>query len=802
MSHQPFRARNGFDAEGNRSINLGDPLDWNKPAGAQDFVPRDWMLRHANWIDTVGTVSDLPVSTTAAPLRDGSVFVIRDDTRGHKLNRLVMYAPSLATAGEILSLRVEVDPRDIPNVIARANSPYSNIQVATAIFRGAADPVTGQSIMARGTLTYNKDGTITGTVLPQYRGFNTPIGTELAPFPPSSTSTIVHPLKIYVDQIEVKDGLGEIALYGLSSQVPSHTSGWRGPVQVTDPSGAGGQYGYIEYKLTGVQNDPIKFRVTRNGKNFSVDEIFKITDAVDGFQFQIKVTKVVNGVSAGDWLYLNRESWVNIHASDQLQPTDQVQGDFQSVLEDQAKQLYVFDGNSKSWKLLFGEKEIRGWIAAVALFKGVVQEVGGGVANVPDFTSMPDLAALSAAHDLTQVAHYWTFQGSSLYTVKPTDPMIGGDLGGTVLEPGDWIQVANVTPSGGQTQLKYVVVGGDLLSKVRADHLFGLNKWDIATAYEKGALVVHNGVIYRAKDAPGESGVPAGLQSPDQPGAPWEKIDLIGGVPLNLSGGQVIYERPLLWDQVKQRPQGRYPGDLLFHAKTKDQVERWDGKVWDSVLDVRQTKNGKTVVELGDGTTAVPLDQCPEVDFSVTNKFEYVFSHCGSPHNPSIYNNAYAPTLRIMTHGVPSNNYQTILKGFSQMLIADNFGGRMDSNTVGRTARGSGPLSVVWSNVTQDTFIDCTAQMAADHGARPQVPSLNSPHYVNSLKGELFNYGGEQILVLEWEINRQYNYSRIIQKLDINFTDELPVDKLALGYSKIHPTTDPNHHFTYIRLEY
>ena len=103
--------------------------------------------------------------------------------------------------------------------------------------------------------------------------------------------------------------------------------------------------------------------------------------------------------------------------------------------------------------------------------------------------------------------------------------MIGTDLDGAILNPGDWIQISNhggdgsgVGANGGAPDLQWVTIGGDLLAKARADRLFGLQPWT-AGGWEQGSLVVYQGDVYRAvRPVTGQDGDPlpqgGGVQIP------------------------------------------------------------------------------------------------------------------------------------------------------------------------------------------------------------------------------------------------------------------------------------------------
>ena len=117
MTHNRFRARKGFDAEGQRSVALGDPLEWNDPLGRQDFVPRDWILERANYTALAGRVGDLPVSTPATPIRDGTTYLIKYLYNGEQLSRLAVWDSTKTQVGGIGHITADVDPADVATII-------------------------------------------------------------------------------------------------------------------------------------------------------------------------------------------------------------------------------------------------------------------------------------------------------------------------------------------------------------------------------------------------------------------------------------------------------------------------------------------------------------------------------------------------------------------------------------------------------------------------------------------------------------------------------------------------------------
>ena len=210
------------------------------------------------------------------------------------------------------------------------------------------------------------------------------------------------------------------------------------------------------------------------------------------------------GLPAGGWRWLNREIWDKGQRSDADQATDQRPGDLQVTRERDHQELKAWNAVSGQWDTIYSRDQINAAIAALSLFEGTVNEVGGGAIGAVEFDQLPDLAAMSTADDLSLTSHYWTYIGSPNYVVTAATPNIGADLDGAILNPGDWIQISNQGgdgsgqgANGGAPDLAWVTIGGDLLAKARADRLFGLQPWT-AGGWEQGSLVVYQGDVYRA----------------------------------------------------------------------------------------------------------------------------------------------------------------------------------------------------------------------------------------------------------------------------------------------------------------
>jgi hypothetical protein len=215
---------------------------------------------------------------------------------------------------------------------------------------------------------------------------------------------------------------------------------------------------------------------------------------------------------------------------------------------DKAAELKVWDAGT--WNTVFSEVEINQWIAAARSFQGTIIEPAAtqqGSSKLSDL--LPETGGTPPDLSPSDVGSYWVWTGKDGYTIQPGDiPGNPSNINGRTLSPGDWIQVSNVplTPAqtlaggkiGSQGQ-EYVVIHGDILSKARADKLYGLQSWSPGS-YENGSLVVRNGYVYRAN-----TGIVATDGAPDTGGAAkWSKVALKGDLvavstPANLPAAAV-----------------------------------------------------------------------------------------------------------------------------------------------------------------------------------------------------------------------------------------------------------------------
>lgn len=129
-------------------------------------------------------------------------------------------------------------------------------------------------------------------------------------------------------------------------------------------------------------------------------------------------------------------------------------------------------------------------------------------ATLPATATATDIADAFAAAFIAPSGHALTLQAAAgvldfqpdtktLFTevklLTALTPMIGGDLGGEILQVGDWIQVVSKTGGGYQ----WAHVPSDLLSKLRGDRLYSIQPW-AAGAWEVNSVVNYDGRLWRA----------------------------------------------------------------------------------------------------------------------------------------------------------------------------------------------------------------------------------------------------------------------------------------------------------------
>lgn len=126
------------------------------------------------------------------------------------------------------------------------------------------------------------------------------------------------------------------------------------------------------------------------------------------------------GPGQGYWRTVNTRNWIKATAGAPDQASGTQHGDFQATTEHGHKELKVFDNAASDWVDLFTEDEIRAWIAALSLFEGTLEQVGGTEAGTINLLELPDLFKMERERDLSKVSHYWIWQGDDRYPIYNT----------------------------------------------------------------------------------------------------------------------------------------------------------------------------------------------------------------------------------------------------------------------------------------------------------------------------------------------------------------------------------------------
>ena len=93
----------------------------------------------------------------------------------------------------------------------------------------------------------------------------------------------------------------------------------------------------------------------------------------------------VQALTGGGWRYLNREIWAKDARADPDQVTDQRDGDLQVTRESDHQELKAWNAAAGQWDTIYSRDQINAAIAALSLFEGTVDEVGGGAIGAVEF---------------------------------------------------------------------------------------------------------------------------------------------------------------------------------------------------------------------------------------------------------------------------------------------------------------------------------------------------------------------------------------------------------------------------------
>ena len=406
-----------------------------------------------------------------------------------------------------------------------------------------------------------------------------------------------------------------------------------------------GGNGDARFTVNYMNNGELQIIVDQPGTGYEIGERYQHNGLANLQAVIFTVETLSNANRHGGWRFVDTHNFIKDLVVDKTQNTDQNEGDFLSTVEIDKKQLKVF--HNGSWIDLFDEVKIKSWIASLSLFEGTAQEIGGSNVSALELTGLPDLAALTASGDLSKTSHYFTWVGSPNYVVQAGDPNIGGDLAGAILNPGDWLQVANqggdgtgVGANGGPINLKWVNVGGDLLAKSRGDHLFGLNTFTPGS-WEKGSVVSYNNALYKAKDgvigtdiAPGDQSGQKGVWSLTVP------VDVTTGTNIDitltdvLAGVTHVVSHTVAAGETAQQTATALTQAINALPATSALVTAVDSALWPGVVDVKGNNDGFAFT-LSSSTTSVATAEVNPAVMPAANKWEKIDLAAGIQWVPS-----------------------------------------------------------------------------------------------------------------------------------------------------------------------
>jgi len=281
------------------------------------------------------------------------------------------------------------------------------------------------------------------------------------------------------------------------------------------------------------------------------------------------------------------------------------EGDITATIEDEFREITVFDNTSNTYKVLYSEKEVRGWIAAGTRFEGVVAEVGFNVDGINELDELANiLDTASVVELLALVGHYYTWNGTDGYIIQGAD--LNNHMIGAIMNTGDWIQLMNTGGDEGDLvnppTFVPVHISGDALSKIRADGLYAFDIWT-NKSYEDGSLVTHNGVVFRADGAIVGTDI-----APNQVGSNWTEVDLSGVSSGTVYLGKGDFENyATLFTQSNNwgMPQNTYP----FQRKPHD---------GDAYLDINTSATAIFFVDPATGEVTVQHEYGHTRNFEIT----------------------------------------------------------------------------------------------------------------------------------------------------------------------------------------
>ena len=484
MTGRPFKARFGFNASGKRGEQFNDPRKLSDPLGEQDVVNRRYFWEHANYLKLAARIGDLPNPMTDE-IVEGESYLIKYDTGGKELTRLAIWDKSLVgpardvmpagVIGPTVRLIDVTDPRD-----------------ADTQFGLFLDPASVGNLTAG---EYVRNSTGTAAIMP--------IGSLAAGLSVPNGSSLVY----MGDDRLGTNGFGILTPPALD--IP-HTGAakrgvspgnWRfgnahqwvkdliaSPDQATDQKDGDAQYT--------VEKDQEQVKIWFNGAWQTIYDWQRVLTAIASLSLFEGTFQQEGGgvVGAIEW-----DKLPDLTVIDQLTVLSKSAhywtwvSDSGFVLEDEYRTVGLTNGVDG----VYNNVPVTGGTGTGAELQVRVQGGIGFISMLKKGTGYTDGDTLTiAAGALGATSSQSSFVFPHV-TNPPAPNGLSRDLAGSIWQPGDWAQIANVTGDPLHPQMVYQHIGGDLLSRGRWFGLGGLQAWRKGS-WEKDSLVVFDKTIWRA----------------------------------------------------------------------------------------------------------------------------------------------------------------------------------------------------------------------------------------------------------------------------------------------------------------
>lgn len=484
MTGRPFKARFGFNASGKRGEQFNDPRKLSDPLGEQDVVNRRYFWEHANYLKLAARIGDLPNPMTDE-IVEGESYLIKYDTGGKELTRLATWDKSLVGPAR------DVMPAGVIGPTTQLKDVTDPLAVDTE-FGAFLDPISVGALTAGEYMTNNTGAAAVMPIGSLAAGLSVPNGSSLVYMGDDRLGTngfgILTPPATNIPHTGA-------AKRGVSS------GNWRfgnahqwvkdliaDPDQVTDQKDGDAQYT--------IEKDKEQVKIWFNGAWHTIYDWQKVLTAIASLSLFEGTFQQEGGgvVGAIEW-----DKLPDLTVIDQLTVLSKAAhywtwvSDSGFVLEDEYRTIGLTGGVDG----VYNNVPVTGGTGTGAELQVRVQGGIGFISMLKKGTGYTDGDTLTiAAGALGTGSSQTTFVFP--HVANPPAPNgLSRDLAGSIWQPGDWAQIANISGDPLNPQMVFQHIGGDLLSRGRWFGLGGLQPWRKGS-WEKDSLVVFDKTIWRA----------------------------------------------------------------------------------------------------------------------------------------------------------------------------------------------------------------------------------------------------------------------------------------------------------------